>query len=124
MIRIVSATGSLGTGYVQQWTSAGFRDREPCTVWEPNSIPLKAGIIKARLVGNHNGLPLMAVTLLCCVPPSSFSSRSLIVSSLSPTPVSSRVSVRPSVSPSSVSPPAPQWYCVELPWWCLDDVPL
>src|SRR5215831_17745704 len=49
----------------------GFRDREPCYLYEPNNIPLGPGYYDARLVSNYLGLPLYATN---CCPVGSFSS--------------------------------------------------
>jgi hypothetical protein len=64
-----SGSGSVYSGWIEQSLGnlPALRDREACIVLEPNGLSLSPGSYhKARLIGNYDGLPLLAVSVLCC----------------------------------------------------------
>ncbi len=69
VVRVLSV-GVIVPGYVQQFVGTVRRDREACYVVEPNNSLLDEMVYtNARLVGSHLGLPLYAVSLVCCMGP-------------------------------------------------------
>lgn len=111
----------LARGKIVQWTPSGARMREDVMVWEPNNIPLRQGAIyRGRLLGSYPpddaaALPLVGVSLACCVPAGS--------SSASPRPSGVPSSRSPAASSRAPSQPSSSAIPLVFDFCCLNGLP-
>ena len=114
-------TNSVYPGYVQQYDGVTPRDREQCLVYEPNLVNVVQGTYRGRLVGNYDGYPLYAISLLCCVlSSSSSSSSSSSHSSSSQSPSSSsHSSSDQSLASSSLESASSEYLFDDRQWYCV-----